>query len=395
MKKYNILGALLIISGIMLNEWTIKYISNYETRYDSIEKSLLNIFIQVLFVSIGIYILVYKKKAIQNILLLTITSFVLIIILELVLSFSCLQNLSSDEPIWIPYKYKEISNNFNRSHQKESHNNKYGFNDTNHSYDKTYGQKQIRIAVLGDSFIWGYGAPDSVIWTRKLGKIFESNGLDCEILNWGKSGWSTLDQYTFLREEGYKYTFDYLIFAFTINDPVLDSSIHKQLFYQGGFLDRNLFQTLSSVFPNTVSFSVDVINNLLSSYLDYGYYKWLVNDVYSDTNLENYSILLKEIREYCQENNIAYSFVMTPENYNPLLENYFNKIVKLFDDNHIPFFNLFDVIEKSLKKYSIRELWANPADGHPGNLVTVVYARHVYIYLVDEFKKMPLLVTTF
>jgi len=86
---------------------------------------------------------------------------------------------------------------------------------------------------------------------------------------------------------------------------------------------------------------------------------------------------------------------MTPENYNPLLENFFNKIVKLFDDNHIPFFNLFDVIEKSLKKYSIRELWANPADGHPGNIVTVVYARHVYIYLVDEFKKMPHLVTTF
>lgn len=389
MKKYNIIGALFIISGIMLNEWTIKYISNYETRYDTIEKSLLNILIQILFVSIGIYIIVYKKKAVQNIFLLTISALLFVIVLEILLSFSYLQNLSSDKPIWIPYEYKEISHNFNKLHQKASLNNKYGFNDTNHSYDGTNSLKQIRIAVLGDSFIWGYGAPDSVIWTRKLGKIFKSKGFDCEILNWGKSGWSTLDQYNFLKKEGYKYHIDYLIFAFTINDPVLDSSVHKQLFYPEGFVDRNLLQPLSYIFPNTVSFSVDIINNVISSYSDYGYYNWLVNKVYNDTNLKNYSNLLKEIRQYCQKNNIVYSFVMTPENYNPLLNKYFNKIVKIFSENDIPFFNLYQIIEKSLKKNTVRELWANPGDGHPGNLVTAVYARNVYIYLVDEFRKMP------
>jgi hypothetical protein len=40
-----------------------------------------------------------------------------------------------------------------------------------------------------------------------------------------------------------------------------------------------------------------------------------------------------------------------------------------------------------LGKYQNRALWANPADGHPGNLVTEVYAKHVFSYLNEEILK--------
>lgn len=385
---YKVFGIVFIVIGALLNEWTIKLISNYETRFDSIEKSIFLILIQILFILFGIYIIRKKKKAFQNLSILILTFFILVVILELLLSISYFQCLSSSAPIWVPQKYKNISIGINKEHQLKSQNNEYLFNDINHSYNKD-NSTNIRIAVLGDSFIWGAGVADSVIWTRKLEKLFIENGIKCEILNWGKSGWSTLDEYNFLKNEGYKYKFDYLIFAFVVNDPIMDSSIHKLFIYPNGFIQRNILKPFSLAFPNTVSFFTDIINNFLSTYSDYGYFNWLKNKVYVQNNLTNYSNLLKDIKKYCEERNIPFVFILTPENHNPLLKKYFNQIMNIFDKDEIPYYNLFPVVENSLNKYTIRELWANPADGHPGNLVTEVYSKYVYEYLINNVKRMP------
>jgi len=383
-----VFGIILIVFGVCLNEWTIKLISNYETRFDSIEKSLCLILIQILFISVGIYIIIKKKKAIQNLFILLLTLFILVVSLEIILSISYFQNLSSSAPIWIPQKYKNISIEINKRHQLKSLSNKYLFNDNNRPYKKDFSTN-IRIAVLGDSFIWGAGVPDSVIWTRKLERLFIRNGFECEILNWGKPGWSTLNEYNFLKNEGYKYQFDYLIFAFVVNDPIMDSSIHKLIIYPNGFIERNILKPFSTIFPNTVSFSTDLLNNFLSTYSDYGYFNWLKNKVYTQNNLADYSNLLGDIKKYCKERNIPFVFILTPENHNPILKKYFDQILDILNEDKIPYYNLFPVIENALKKYSIRELWANPADGHPGNLVTEVYSKNVYDYIIDDLKRMP------
>jgi hypothetical protein len=41
-------------------------------------------------------------------------------------------------------------------------------------------------------------------------------------------------------------------------------------------------------------------------------------------------------------------------------------------------------VVKELSGYGIRELWANPANGHPGDLVTDVYARYSMDYLLEN-----------
>jgi len=383
-----VFGISFIIIGVCLNEWTIKLISNYETKFDSIEKSVFLILIQILFISAGIYIIIKKKRAIQNIFILFLTLFILIVSFEIILSISYFQNLSSSAPIWIPQKYKNISIEINKRHQLKSLSNQYFFNDINRSYKKDTSTN-IRIAVLGDSFIWGAGVPDSVIWTRKLEKLFIRNGIECEMLNWGKSGWSTLNEYNFLKNEGYKYQFDYLIFAFVVNDPIMDSSIHKLFIYPKGFIESNILKPFSLVFPNTVSFSTDLFNNFFSTYSDYGYFNWLKNKVYIQNNLADYSNLLEDIKKYCEERNIPFVFILTPENHNPILKKYFNQIIDILKKDEIPYYNLFPVIENALNKYSIRELWANPADGHPGNLVTEVYSINVYDYLINDLNIMP------
>ena len=383
---YKKIGIVVIALGVFLNEFTIKFISNNEVRFDDIKKSIIVIIVQLFIISIGIYILLKRKKAAHNILLLFVTLSTCMIVLEIVLSIPYFQNLSSDHPVWIPYKYKLLNTKINQIHFNYALKNKCGFNDINHSY-KMSDTNQIRIAALGDSFIWGAGVPDSIIWTSKLKKMFERDNLSCEVLNWGKSGWSTLNEFNFLKYEGYKYQFDYLIFAFVVNDPVMDSSSFKQIIHQDGFIERHLIKPLSILFPNTISFFVDLTNDVFSDYSDYGYMNWLNNKVYININLENYSNLLLEIKKYCTKRDIKFSFIMTPENHNTLLNKYFEKIIPLFEKNKISFFNLYPYVKKELKNYSNRELWANPGDGHPGSLVTSVYSEYIYTYLTTKLVK--------
>lgn len=382
---YKKLGTIIIAIGVCLNEFTIKLISNYEIRFDDIKKSIIVIFFQVLIISAGIYLLFKKKRAAQNILLLLITFVICTIILELILSIPLFQNLSSDTPVWIPYKYKQISYRIDREHLDSSLKNKYGFNDINHLYKK-YNPDKIRIAVLGDSFIWGDGVPDSAIWTRKLQKLFIKKGFDCEILNWGKPGWSTLDEYNFLKSDGYKYQFDYLVFAFVVNDPVMDSSSFKRIIHPHGYIFKHI-KSLTFLFPNVFSFFVDLTNNLFSDYSDYGYMNWLNNKVYTKSNLGKYAKLLLNIKGFCLKQNINFSIIMTPENHNVLLNKYFEKVIPLFEKYKISYYNLYPYIERELKNYSDRKLWANPGDGHPGSLMTSIYSKYIYGYLIRELGK--------
>lgn len=237
-----------------------------------------------------------------------------------------------------------------------------------------------------DSFIWGAGVIDSVIWTNLLVKELRLRNINAEILNWGKSGWSTKQQFNFFRNYGYNYEFDYLIFAFVVNDPIMDSSTHKQFFWPGGCMDRNVIVPAAHIFPNFTSFITDLWNNFLASISDYGYVKWLESKVYTNKNLKSYKILISEIDSYCKMRGIKYMFIMTPENHSELLGKYFDKIEKIFKKEKIPYINLFPQVKTNLSEYSVRNLWANPGDGHPGYLVTSLYAKVVADSLVGILK---------
>jgi len=381
LNTYKIIGIIFIVSAVILNEWTINQLLNYETNLYSTIKSLIIFSFQLISISIGYFLYRKGKVAFQNILLLFISFLIFVVLLEIILSMPFAQDLESSAPIWIPKKYKDLTRQINKQHDETSSKNKFGFNDSNHTFKNEHGK---RIAILGDSFTWGDAVPDSVIWTKKLETKFVENGYDVEILNWGKSGWSTLDQYHFLIEDGNLFQFDYLIFSFVNNDPVMDSSYHKRLIYNSGFLYKKILKPIEYVFPNTISFCLDLSNNFLSSYSDYGYHNWLNNNVYSEENLKKYSLLLQNIKQYCDEREIEFLFVMTPENHNPIIDVYFNKVIALFNQNKIPYLNLFPMVEGELKNYTSRELWANPADGHPGNLVTTVYANSIYNFFIER-----------
>ena len=377
-RLYQILGFSLIIFGIALNEWTIKFISQGQVKFAETEKQIFLVIVEIFLVVLGFLVLRYKKTALQNLLLIICSILFSFWILEIGLNHVP-SNLETEAPGWIPYEQKMLNSRINQSHQDKAKLNSYGFNDTEHSPRKPPGC--TRIAVLGDSFVWGVGVEDQAIWTHKLESMLNQNGVRAEILNWGKPGWSTLDEFRFLQSDGVHYDFDLLLVSFVVNDPDMDGHRLKIFIYDGGIIDRFLVQPISRyLFPNAISFFVDLVNNFFSKYFDYGYTNWL-NKVYTEDNLIKYQSLLKNMSEYCNAHHIRMLFVMTPENHHPMLKQRFEQIIPLLKNANIDYVNLYPVVYKEFHHLPNRKLWANPADGHPGEMVTEVFAQSTYQYL--------------
>jgi lysophospholipase L1-like esterase len=379
-RLYKALGISLIIVGVVLNEWVIKYLSAEQVKFAEIEKRIFIVTVEIFLVLLGFLIFRYKKIALQNLLLVFCSVFFTFGILEIGLKYVP-SNLENEAPLWIPYEQKMMNARINEVHNTKSKLNRYGFNDQEHSFRKAPGI--FRIAVLGDSFIWGAGVDDQVIWTNKLAHLLNQNGVHSEILNWGKSGWSTLHEYRFLKSDGIHYDFDLLLVGFGANDPVMDDSQAIRFIYTGGIFDRLIVQPISYLLPNAMSFSVDLVNHFFDSFFGYGYINWL-NKVYMEENLKQYQALLKDMSEYCLARHIRMLFVMTPENHHTGLQQRFEKIIPLLKNANIDYVNLYPAVYKELYHIPNRKLWANPADGHPGDRVTDVYAQYVYRYLMNQ-----------
>lgn len=381
--KYKVIGILILIIGLVFNEYTIKIISGHETKFETIEKSILIIIWQIILVATGIYIIKKQKFALQNIVLAIISVLILCGIIEIILTLFYSEDIFSDKPIWIPAKYVKANNKLLKEQIEKTAYNQYGFNDIKHNYEKPKGVEK-RIAILGDSFIWGAGVNDTVIWTNKLKQEFKKNNKKIEVLNWGRNGWATIDEYNFLKNEGIKFQTDLVIFTFVINDPVMDGSMEEYIINRNGFIERVFFNTAGIIFPNTSELIKGLLNKFFETYFNYGYKKWFENKVYSEQNMSEYENLVKEIKIYCETKRLKLVFIMTPENHNELIKKYFDKIERILVENNIEHLNLYYPIKKELGNYSIRQLWANPADAHPNNAVTSVYAKYVYEYLLKS-----------
>jgi hypothetical protein len=378
---YKVFGTISVAAGLCVNEWTIKLLSHGETRFAEIEQRVFLIFSELILIYVGMVIVKYEKKAVQRLSLVIVSLVLFSITLEVILTLFFENSIHEDSPIWIPPKFVSLNEEVNLAHTKRSTLNEFGFNDINRALENRSVNK--RITILGDSFIWGDGVEDSVRWCDKLEGLFNRDHKNVEILKWGKRGWSTVDEYNFYSSFGSTYSINLLIVGFVVNDPVMDSSMQKVFIRKNGFVYRTFFKPIGMLFPNSLSLFVDLVNNFSSTYCGYGYYNW-INQIYTRQNLEKYQLLLNSFSTFCKQRKMGLLFVLTPENHNRMLGEKFDEITPLLEKADIEYLNLYPVVEQELHNYSNRELWANPANGHPGNLVTTVYAKNVYAYLMQS-----------
>jgi hypothetical protein len=332
----------------------------------------------------GFYVL-KNIEHFKNFLLLITTILIMFTFLEIILSIGYFDNLGSDDPIWVPYSYRLQDEEIDNKHRVIAEKNKYGFNDINRQYNRK-SKNVLRIAILGDSFVWGDGVEDSVRWGYKLEQKLLDNKFDVEVMQWGVNGWATKDERDFLQKEGYKFDLDIIIVGVVINDVNSDGIRQRELIHKDGILYKCIKETIIKIFPNAVTFLIDYLNQFTNNYLDYGYVNWL-NKIYNEKNLLIWEKELKDIMKFGEKHDVHILFVLTPENYSSYVGQKFKLLEERFKNLQASYLNLFSYLKSELSEIPIRKLWANPADGHPGDKLTELYAKYVTEYFVKQKEK--------
>ena len=262
--------------------------------------------------------------------------------------------------------------------------NSYGFRDIERQKKKADGV--FRIAVLGDSFIYGDGLADKAdIWSHILERRFnEKYGNSIEVIHWGKNGWSTHRELQFLKNQGSEFEIDFLIIGLFGNDLHISGTSMPRRYFIWHKIVRQ-----TPLFKNTARFLSDNINNALYSlpyFKNWGSIGWR-KALYSEENLRAYERILLDLKKHLEAKGIDYLFVFTPTLDETYREGY-KLLSKVFDRNSMPYLDLSPKVWETFGGYSVeqirQELWANPGNSHPAKPLTTLYADTVFKYFQNQ-----------
>ncbi|MBT3181143.1 MAG: hypothetical protein HN337_01400 [Deltaproteobacteria bacterium] len=300
--------------------------------------------------------------------------------LELLLSTGLLDGDENELPIWISEEDKLTNKLINSSKSDLTSKSMFGFYDKPRSITKPIGT--YRIAVLGDSFIWGDGIDYDTIWSHKLENEFMELSDNIEVLSWGQCGWNTEIEYDYFKNYGHKYDIDLLVVGFVTNDPDMRRHRQKRLEIH----NRKFTKPIRYIFPNAINFLGAYLDNIVYRLLDdWGYYNW-EKKLYSDKNLKEYYRVLKGLSDFCKENDIELLFALTPNNYAEHFKWKYANLIPYLDEAEIEYLNLYPKVVDNLSEYSPRELMANPGNFHPGDLMTTLYSDEVFNYIKSKYQ---------
>jgi len=377
---YRGIGLVCLLIPLVWNVWLVEAFFSANHEPSNYTKGWIWIS-DVGLLATGFLIIKYQRKAVLNIVLVMASVTVGLGLFELILRTGLLDNVSDPHPVWVPEKYE------GRSRDEASYaanverilSNPLQFNDIPRSTTKPKGYR--RIAVLGDSFIQGWNLQYDEIWSHRLEHRVQGQFQNIEVLSWGKSGWETIDEFRFLKEQGIHYGIDLLLVGFVINDPNLGDIPSKHLIWQ----HTTPMRPMRVLFPNVLQYVSRYINLLISRYIltDYGH-ETAHLETYSNDNLKQYGKLLKEFSDYCASHHIRLLFVLTPNDYDSSNRQLFDKVIPLLRNANIDYLDLYPAVYERLHTYPQRQLWLTPGDAHPGPLVTDVYADEMFRYLREN-----------
>jgi len=94
--------------------------------------------------------------------------------------------------------------------------NDAGFRDRGRTLAKPASTK--RVLCVGDSYTWAWGLDAEVAYTRRLEERLAARGLDAEVINAGVPGYNTVQCLLYLRERGFAYDPDVVVYQASVND---------------------------------------------------------------------------------------------------------------------------------------------------------------------------------
>ncbi len=324
----------------------------------------------------------YVARSRERILLLAINGFALLVILfvvEAILSTDRMQEkLGSVE-------FEAANRTINELNEGKV--NSLGFTDRERERARAPGV--YRIVVLGDSFVWGDGVANlDDTWSHVLESLLVERYTDSvEVISWGRNGWSTYNQLAFLKERGSEFDIDLVIIGLVRNDAHIPGvSMARRLFVWHKVATR-----VTPFYDNTVRFLSTRVNNVLYG-LDY-FENWGMSGwrkaLRSEENLAAYGQVVGQLKNHLERRGIEFFFVSLPTVGEGDVNAQFEPLLQVLAENDVDYLDLSPSVLRNYGHYTVAqirdELWTNPANGHPGRVLTDLYASDTLDYLVSDF----------
>jgi hypothetical protein len=260
----------------------------------------------------------------------------------------------------------ELNRSINERNTNYSKLNPYGFTDRIWLAQKPKGF--TRIAVLGDSFIWGDGLPYEDAWGHKFERKILAKYDSVQVLNWGLQGWSTLDEFNFFKLHAKDYGIDMVVIGWVDNDP--DVGKIPQDFQTD---PKRLHPVLYFISPALAQSKLNEHNQKMGSAWD--------TAIWGDANLKDYQVVLNDFNQYLQQEHIKSVMVMTYSDFGNGTLEHFAKAKPMIVKAGFECLDLCAVAQKKYGNYPADSLHANPVNAHPGEILTEEFSNEVLGYL--------------
>lgn len=258
--------------------------------------------------------------------------------------------------------------------------NSYGIRNKELSVQKD--SNIIRIMALGDSYVWGDGLSNDDLITVKLESILnKKTNKNFEVINTGKGGYNTQDEYEQLLRLYSVYNPDIVIQFFFTNDIL---STDEDNLVTDSKVKFNMWLRKNSAF---YSFLYYLIKGSINSHVSFP--KFLLPKDYfnlDDTKLGwvNFKNYTKEIKNFCDLKGIDFYFVFIPTLTN-LNENYpyieiKEKVAEFIHSIQVPFLSYFSLFSKNKPV----ELWVSESNTHWNGFTTSLAAEELASFIINS-----------
>jgi len=251
---------------------------------------------------------------------------------------------------------------------------------------KSKPEKTKRILALGDSFTWGDGINTDELITHHIEVMLGGYEQGIEVINTGKPGINTTEEYARLKKYTPLVQPDMVIVFFFTNDIL---QIEPKQTENAG-KSSSWRQRLKETLRRNSKFMAFLYYQYKSVYAaKFGVPKSLLPQDYF--NLDDskpgwvaFKQAVQDIQKYCDARDIKLLFVTIPT-LTSLNENYpyaelRSKVTGYIDERDIPQVDLFNV----LAPYEVVDLWVNPENTHWNNKATSVSADAIVQYINQQ-----------
>ncbi len=269
--------------------------------------------------------------------------------------------------------YELAPNREKHSHGAIIRTNSYGMRDDEPlpKNDASVG----RIAVLGDSFTFGFGVPGDHTYPNVLERLLDKrvDGRRFEVLNFGVGGYSTYDEALVFKHKAISWDLDLVIIGYVFNDPEFDPIQPLHLYYQkvSWWQHSNLLRFIAKL-----KLGWDILIHGEGNYIRYLH----------ATNRQKWQSVvtsLEDIKNVATESNIPVLLVIFPAIKDRSWGDYPHKdlhkqIADTAKEKGIYVVDLF----ANFSKYRGQELMASPRDGHPNKIGYEVAAHAILQWIL-------------